>query len=47
MLNNPATKYLFLDLLNSSHVKVGYDLYLFVVKTDNGEAATGKFVILR
>ncbi|MDZ7339872.1 MAG: hypothetical protein ONB27_00840 [candidate division KSB1 bacterium] len=44
---NPNTDYEFWDLLNHSHLKVSYGLYLFVVETDNGETATGKFVILR
>ena len=45
--DNPNTDYEFWDLLNNSNLKVSYGLYLFVVETDNGEAATGKFVILR
>jgi hypothetical protein len=45
--DNPAADYEFWDLLNHSNLKVSYGLYLFVVETENGEAATGKFVILR
>lgn len=45
--DDPNTDYEFWDLLNHSHLKVSYGLYLFVVETKNGTAATGKFVILR
>lgn len=45
--DNPNTDYEFWDLLNNSNLKVSYGLYIFVIETDSGEAATGKFVILR
>ncbi len=45
--DDPNTDYEFWDLLNHSNLKVSYGLYLFVVETKNGAAATGKFVILR
>jgi hypothetical protein len=45
--DNPNADYEFWDLLNHSNLKVSYGLYIFVVETDKGEAATGKFVILR
>lgn len=47
LYHNSYNNYEFWNLLNKNGVNVAYGLYVFIVKTPDGEKHTGKFVIIR
>ena len=47
LYHNSYQNFEFWDLLNENGVNVAYGLYVFIVKTPDGEKHTGKFVIIR